>query len=89
MNQPRRYPEWRSDSKGRWRDVFHTFGYLLMTHARDEALNRIPADTSVDTPLLGGWGLPGVSSQLAAPQPQARRQVVRSTSAQSTGDLCT
>jgi hypothetical protein len=49
MNQPRRYPEWRSDSNGRWRDAFHTFGHLLMTHARDEALKRIPAGTSADT----------------------------------------
>src|ERR1700724_2605916 len=49
MSQPRRYPEWRSDTNGRWRDAFHTFGHLLMTRARGEALKRKPTGTSADS----------------------------------------
>ncbi len=46
MTEPRPYPEWRSDPDGRWRDAFHTFGHLLMTHARDEAIAKIPPNAS-------------------------------------------
>jgi hypothetical protein len=38
MVKPRPYREWRADPTGRWRDVFHTFGHLLLTHARDGAI---------------------------------------------------
>ena len=31
--------EWRTDPDGRWRDAFHNFGHLLLTHARDRAIN--------------------------------------------------
>jgi hypothetical protein len=38
MVKPRPYKEWRRDPTGRWRDVFHTFGHLLLTHARGGAI---------------------------------------------------
>ena len=44
MELPRPYSEWRTDSNGRWRDAFHTFGHLLLSHARDGAVNDAPPD---------------------------------------------
>jgi hypothetical protein len=49
MDQPRPYAEWRPDPTRRWRDAFHTFGHLLMAHARDDALEQIPAKVSDET----------------------------------------
>jgi hypothetical protein len=46
VEEPRPYNEWRSDPNGRWRDAFHTFGHLLLSHARDGAIARLPASTS-------------------------------------------
>ena len=40
MDLPRPYSEWRTDTDGRWRDAFHSFGHLLLTHARDGAINN-------------------------------------------------
>ncbi len=48
MNPPRSYHEWRSEPNGRWRDAFHTFGHLLMTHARDDALQQLPETTGAE-----------------------------------------
>lgn len=48
MNPPRFYHEWRSETNGRWRDAFHTFGHLLMTHARDGALQNIPKTATAE-----------------------------------------
>jgi hypothetical protein len=45
MNIPREYPEWRQDSR-RWRDAFHTFGYLLFTHALNSAVADIPSSAT-------------------------------------------
>jgi hypothetical protein len=47
--RPRPYEDWRTDPYGRWLDAFHTFGHLLMTHARDDALRQIPATASAET----------------------------------------
>ena len=41
VTEPRPYREWRSDPSGRWRDAFHSFGHILLTHARDGAVQRI------------------------------------------------
>jgi hypothetical protein len=49
MDQPREYHEWRTDASGRWRDAFHTFGHLLMTHARNGALAEVSETASVET----------------------------------------
>jgi hypothetical protein len=46
---PRPYVEWRTDPNHRWRDAFHTFGHLLMSHARDDAIGRIPAKATKET----------------------------------------
>ena len=52
MIEPRSYPEWRNDRVGRWRDAFHAFGHLWFSHARDKALQTIPASTSGETRAL-------------------------------------
>lgn len=52
MNQPRPYPEWRTDPIGRWRDAFHTFGHLWFSHARDQALQTVPITASAETKAL-------------------------------------
>ena len=49
MEIPRPYSAWRNDPDQRWRDAFHTFGHLLMTHARDNALDQVPATASGET----------------------------------------
>ena len=46
MDKPRKYSDWRPNPDKRWRDAFHTFGHLLMTHARDGALRKVPEDAS-------------------------------------------
>ena len=43
MTSPRPYPKWRANRNGRWRDAFHTFGHLIMTHARDNAVEEAAA----------------------------------------------
>jgi len=48
MNEPRTYPNWRTDPERRWRDAFHTFGHVMLTHARDGALSQIPESASDD-----------------------------------------
>jgi hypothetical protein len=46
MAKPRLYPHWRTNTEKRWRDAFHTFGHLLLTHARDKALKGMPQSAS-------------------------------------------
>ena len=41
MTEPRPYTEWRSDPRKRSRDAFHTFGHMVIAHARDEAVSRV------------------------------------------------
>jgi hypothetical protein len=52
MSEPRPYSDWRRDAKHRWRDAFHTFGHLLMTHARDDAIRQIPANAPEETKAI-------------------------------------
>lgn len=44
MDLPRPYSEWRTDPNGRWRDAFHTFGHLLLSHARDSVVDGTPLE---------------------------------------------
>jgi hypothetical protein len=44
MTDPRPYDEWRTDPNGRWRDAFHAFGHMLLTHARDRVVADTPAE---------------------------------------------
>ena len=49
MEKLRSYYEWRTDQNGRWRDAFHTFGHLLLSHAKNEALSKLPETASVES----------------------------------------
>lgn len=49
MKNPRPYANWRKDPEKRWRDAFHTFGHLMMTHARNDALREIPESASAES----------------------------------------
>jgi hypothetical protein len=41
VTDPRPYKEWRSDPTKRWRDAFHNFGHILLTHARNGAVQDV------------------------------------------------
>jgi len=49
VEKPRSYSEWRTDQNGRWRDAFHTFGHLLLSHAKYEALSKLPETSSMES----------------------------------------
>lgn len=49
MKKPRAYAKWRKEPEKRWRDAFHSFGHLLLTHARDQAVAQIPKESSAET----------------------------------------
>ncbi len=46
---PRDYPDWRTREHERAEDAAHLFGYYLIHHCRDEALAKLPADSSKKT----------------------------------------
>ena len=46
---PEGYPGWHTGAIERAEDAAYTFGYHLTVHCRDEALARLPADTSPET----------------------------------------
>jgi hypothetical protein len=46
---PRPHAQWRVDPDHRWRDAFHTFGYLLFDHALRSAVAEVPASATPET----------------------------------------
>lgn len=59
--EPRPYPQWRTPPADRAEDAAYLFGFFLIKHCRDEAIETLPADappelrqavtTAVDTAL--------------------------------------
>ncbi|HEY7155890.1 MAG TPA: hypothetical protein VH575_18145 [Gemmataceae bacterium] len=45
---PRDYPNWRTNEGDRAEDAAYLFGYYLILHCRDKALETVPADASPD-----------------------------------------